>query len=257
MRRIAAVAEYIFKQSFRNKILNVLIMFAVFGIGFALVISELAQEVEVKMVTDFGLFAIGLFGFLTLALSITVQMFEETELKTLSMILVKPVSRLEYLTGKYAGIVLTILMNVLLMLAALMAIIQIKGGDPWSLKLLTAAGLIFISLAVLASTALLLSIISTSVPGAVIFLFFVYILGHLTIHLKYLSENINNTAVNIVINIFYYLIPNLELFNLKDKIFSPSGLFSAQYLGLTLLYAALYSAATLMAAAYFFEKKEY
>jgi ABC-type transport system involved in multi-copper enzyme maturation permease subunit len=257
MRRVAAVAEYIFKQSFRNKILNVLIMFAVFGIGFALVISELAQETEVKMVTDFGLFAIGLFGFLTLALSITVQMFEETELKTISIILVKPVTRLEYLIGKYIGITLTIFMNVLLMLITLMVIIQIRGGDPWSLKLITAAGLIFISLGVLTSTALLLSVISTSVPGALIFLFFIYILGHLTMHLKHLTADIHNAAVNIIINIFYYLLPNLELFNLKDKIFSPSGLFSPQYLGVVIIYAVLYSFATLLAAAYVFEKKEY
>ncbi|HNZ29265.1 MAG TPA: hypothetical protein PKJ42_04665, partial [Candidatus Goldiibacteriota bacterium] len=159
--------------------------------------------------------------------------------------------------GKYIGITLTILMNVLLMLITLMVIIQIRGGDPWSLKLITAAGLIFISLGVLTSTALLLSVISTSVPGALIFLFFIYILGHLTMHLKHLAEAINNTAANIVINIFYYVLPNLELFNLKDKIFSPSGLFSPRYLGFVILYASLYSFATLLAAAYVFEKKEY
>src|ERR1035437_7590003 len=103
MRRIAAVAEYIFKQSFRNKILNVLILFAVFAIGFSLAISELAREAEVKMVVDFGLFAIRLLSVLTIPLSMSVQLFEETELKTLPVIIFKPVKRYEYILGKYLG----------------------------------------------------------------------------------------------------------------------------------------------------------
>ena len=93
MNRILAVSEYIFKQSFRNRILNVLILFAVFAAMFSLAVSSLAQEAEVKMVVDFGLFAIEIFAFLTIVLSMTIQIFEETELKTLMVIMVKPIRR--------------------------------------------------------------------------------------------------------------------------------------------------------------------
>ncbi len=257
MRRILAVAEYIFKQSFRNKMLNILVIFAVFAIGFSLAISALAQESEMKMVLDFGLFAISIFAFLTLALSITIQMFEETELKTISMIMVKPIRRHEYIVGKYLGIAATLFINVLMMLIVLMVIISIKGGDPWDLRLIVSAFYSFMGVATIASTALLLSVITTSVPTCVIYLVFLYALGHLTIHLKNLVKAGSDMVVKTAVDAVYYIVPNMELFNLKDKISSPEGIFNINYLGFVLGYAVLYAAITLMAASFIFEKKEF
>src|SRR5208337_3380920 len=122
MKKILAVSGYIFKQSFRNKILNMLIIFAIFSMGFSLIISLLAQESELKMVIDFGLFTIEIFSFLTIALSLAVQMFEETEMKTVSLMLVKPIKWHEYLIGKYLGIVFTLFLNILFMLVTMMVV---------------------------------------------------------------------------------------------------------------------------------------
>jgi ABC-type transport system involved in multi-copper enzyme maturation permease subunit len=257
MKRILAVAEYVFKQSFRNRILNVLIVFAVFAIGFSVVISSLAQESELKMINDFGLFSIAIFSFLTLALSITVQMFEETELKTLLVVMVKPVKRYEYIIGKYTGIMAVILMNVILMLITLMVIIRIKGGDPWDLRLILAASGTFISIAIIASIALLLSVVTTSVPSCIISLFFIYVLGHLMIHLKNLADKAGNAAVKLAVDALYYIVPNLELFNLKDKIYSSGALFSLGYIGTAAGYAALYVLLAITITSYIFEKKEF
>lgn len=257
MRRIMAVAGYIFKQSFRNRILNVLIIFAVFAIGFSLAISELAQEAEAKMVVDFGMFSINIFAFLTLVLSMAVQLFEETELKTISMIMVKPIRRYEYMIGKYLGIIATVLMNIVLMLAVLMVIIAFRGGDPWDLRLLLAALYSFMGVSILASTALLLSMIATTVPGCVIYLIFVYALGHLTIHLKNLAALTGNYIVKAVVDVIYYVVPNMELFNLKDKIYSAAGLFTPGYLGLVSLYSVLYIIITLTITSILFKKKEF
>ncbi|MCE5301129.1 MAG: ABC transporter permease subunit [Spirochaetia bacterium] len=257
MRNILAVTDYIFKQSFRNRILNVLILFAVFTIGFSLVISELAQEAEIKIVMDFGLFAIGLFAFLTLVLSVTVQMFEETELKTLMLIMVKPIKRHEYIIGKYMGIIATVFMNVLIMLCILMVIISLRGGDPWDIKLLAAAGYSFASVALLSSVALLLSVVTTSVPGCIIFLVFIYALGHLTIHLKNLTADSNNAVLKFCVDVVYYLVPNLELFNLKDKIFSTEALFAPGYLGFVAGYTLLYVAVILTVTSVIFKNKEF
>ena len=257
MRRILAVTEYIFKQSFRNRILNVLIIFAVFSIGFSLAVSELAQEAEAKMVTDFGLFAIDLFAFLTLALSMTVQLFEETELKTISMIMVKPLKRHEYIIGKFLGICLTVLMNVVLMLAVLMAIIAFRGGDPWDLKLLLAAFYSFLAACIMTSASLLLSMLATTVPSCVIYMVFVYALGHLTIHLENIAALAGNTVFKVIVDIVYYIVPNMELFNLKDKIYSQEGLFNPAYMGLVLAYSFLYIAITLTITSAIFKKKEF
>lgn len=257
MRRIAAVAEYIFKQSFRNKILNILILFAVFAIGFSLAISELAQEAETKMVVDFGLFSIGLFAFLTIVLSMTVQLFEETELKTLMIIMVKPIKRYEYILGKYLGMMMTVLMNILIMLVILMLIVKVKGGDPWDLKLIMAAMYSFLSVAILASVAMLLSVVTTSVPGCIIFLISVYATGHLTIHLKNLVDKTGGTAVKAIVDIIYYAVPNLELFNLKDKIHTQQGLIDLNYLGLIFGYTLFYIIVMLFITSVIFTKKEF
>ncbi len=258
MRRIMAVADYIFKQSFRNRILNILIIFAVFSIGFSLLISELAQEVEIRMITDFGLFSIAVFAFLTIALSITVQMFEETELKTISLIMVKPIKRWEYITGKFIGISLTVFLNIFLMLFTLLIIIKLKGGDPWNLRIFLSVGFTMLSSLILVSVALVLSVIATSVPGCVIFLFFVYVLGHLTVHLKNIVKSIDNQAVKTAVDVIYYLVPNLELFNLKDKIYSlETGVFAPPYLAAAVLYSFFYTAIMLYIASLIMDKKEF
>ena len=257
MKRTLAVAEYIFKQSFRNKILNVLIIFAVFAIGFSYFISELAQEVELKMVKDFGLFAIEIFAFMTLMLSMTVQLYEETELKTINLVLVKPVKRFEYMIGKYLGIAATVLMNVLIMLLILMAIIKFRGGDAWDLRLILSAFYSFLGITILTSTALLLSALTTSVPTCIIYLFFIYILGHLTVHLKNIAAQLGNAVISVIVDVVYYVIPNLELFNLKDKIYSSEGLFSLPYFGVVMGYAVIYSVLTLIITTVIFNKREF
>jgi Cu-processing system permease protein len=257
MKRILAVSDYIFKQSFRNRILNVLIVFAVFASLFSLAVSELAQEAEIKMVIDFGLFAIALFAFFTVVLSMTVQVFEETELKTIMLVMVKPIRRYEYVIGKYIGMIATVLMNMVIMTALVMLIIRLKGSDPWDLKLFTAVVYSYLGVCVLAAVALLLSMVSTTVPGCVIYIFFVYALGHLTVHLENLVRDSANGVLKAVVDIIYYVVPNLELFNLKDRINSASGLFSPGYLSLVAGYGFIYIAVSLAAACFIFEKKEF
>ncbi len=257
MRRILAVAEYIFKQNFRNKILNVLIIFAILSIGFSLLISELAKEVEIRMTKDFGLFSISIFAFLTLVLSLTIQLFEETELKTISMVIVKPITRAEFIIGKFFGIILTIFMNILFMFIILMVVIKIRGGDPWDLKLFLSVAGTFLSLSILTSVALFLSVITTSIPGCIIFLFFTYILGHLTVHLKNLQYKITNQLVYKIIDILYIMVPNLELFNLKDKIHTNFSLFTFDYILLIISYSIIYILIMLILTVIIFNKKEF
>lgn len=257
MRRILAVAEYVFKQNFRNKILNILIIFAILGIGFSLFISELAQEVEIKMTKDFGLFTIAIFAFLTLILSLTIQLFEETELKTLSLVIVKPINRVEFIIGKFFGLILTIFMNILFMFITLLLIIKLRGGDPWDIKLFLSVAGTFLSLSILISVALLLSVITTSIPSCIIFLFFVYILGHITVHLKNLQYKITSPLINKIIDILYVVVPNLELFNLKDKIHTNFELFNTGYILLVLSYSIIYIAIMLILTIMIFNKKEF
>lgn len=257
MKNIFIVAEYIIKQNFRNKILNVLTIFSIFIIGFSFVISELAQESEIRMLKDFGLFSISLLSFITLLLSVTLQMFEETELKTMHIIMVKPLKRSEYLLGKYFGMIMTILMNILFMLVVLMIVIKLRGSDPWDLKLLLSVFFIFISLCIISSVAVLFSIIATSVPSCVLFLFFTYVLGHLTIHLKNLVKNSENIYIKIIVEIIYYIVPNLELFNLKNKLESTYGLFEPSYIASIFLYSVFYVIVVLLLSIKYFEKKEF
>ena len=174
MKRIMAVARYIFKQSFRNKVLNVLVVFAIFAIGFSLLISELAQEAEIKMVTDFGLLTVELFAFITLALALTVQMFEETELKVISLIMVKPINKSEYLIGKFLGLFMTVAMNVLLMLGTLMIILKLRGGNPFEIRMLLSVYYTLTAMSIMTAVAILISVIVTSIPAALIFLFFIF-----------------------------------------------------------------------------------
>jgi Cu-processing system permease protein len=173
------------------------------------------------------------------------------------MVIVKPVNRYEYLTGKFLGICATIFMNVFFMLAALMTVIKATGGNPWDARLILSVFYSFLGTAMLSSTALLLSVIATNVPTCVVFLLFFYVLGHLTIHLKHIAALSGNGLFKMLADVIYYTVPNFEAFNLKDKIYSYEGFFAPEYLGVSLLYTVTYAAFTLVLASYIFSKKEF
>ena len=115
MREIIAIARNTFKETIRNRILYVILMFALILILFSGAISELTITSPETIIKNLGFAAINLFG-VAIAVFVGVSLvYNELEKKTIYTIVSKPIGRWQFLLGKYFGLLLTVWVNILVM----------------------------------------------------------------------------------------------------------------------------------------------
>ena len=129
--RILAIALNTFREAIRNRILYLLLVFAVALILCAQTLSLMTVGSEEKIIKDFGLATIDVFGVLTAVLLGIGLVSREIERRTVYVLLAKPIHRAEFVLGKYVGLVLTLLVNTGVMAVVFFALLMAKGmADP-------------------------------------------------------------------------------------------------------------------------------
>lgn len=155
--RIVSIARNAFREAVRDRVLYNLVLFVLILTAAAVFLGELSGGQERKIIVDLGLSAMLLFGiFIAIFVGIGL-VYKEIERRTVYAMLAKPVGRGEFLVGKYFGLCLTLLVNVVAMGAGVsLALIYGKGGwDPLALQIWPAVLLIYFELAILTAVALL------------------------------------------------------------------------------------------------------
>jgi ABC-type transport system involved in multi-copper enzyme maturation permease subunit len=104
MNKILTIAENTFKEAIRDKIL-----ISITVVGFLLMASSkifipISVGQETKIIKDFGISLVEIFGVLIVVLIGTKIFHQEAERKTIYSIMSKPVSDLEFVAGKFLGL---------------------------------------------------------------------------------------------------------------------------------------------------------
>jgi len=138
--------------------------------GAAIFIGELSGGQERKIIVDLGLSAMLLFG-VFIAIFVGVGLvYKEIERRTIYAIFSKPVGRGEFLVGKYLGLCLTLLVNVLVMgLGVCLALLYVnRGWDPLIISIWPSILLIYFELTIVTAVALLFSSFSSPALSALL-----------------------------------------------------------------------------------------
>src|SRR2546425_6446079 len=123
MSATAQVAFNVFRESVRDKVLYNLVLFAVLLIGASYFIGQLTAGQDVKIIKDLGLAATSIFG-LFIAVFIGIGLVsKEVEKRSVYSLLAKPIERSQMIAGKYAGLALTLVVNVAVMALALYVVL--------------------------------------------------------------------------------------------------------------------------------------
>ena len=123
MRAISCIAVSVFRESVRDRVPYNLVLFAVLLIAASFLLGQLTAGQDVKIIKDLGLAAIAVFG-LFIAIFIGIGLVsKEVERRSIYALLAKPISRPQFILGKYAGLVLTLAVNVAVMTVALYAVL--------------------------------------------------------------------------------------------------------------------------------------
>ena len=170
---IGRIAVSVFKESVRDKVLYSLVAFATLLIAVSYLLGQLTAGQDVKIIKDFGLAAIATFG-LFIAVFIGIGLvWKEVDRRSIYSLLSKPIRRHEFILGKYAGLALTLFVNVAIMTMAFYAVLAYMNTQfaesaraAWPAPatdagMLLAIALIFLELLLVTAVALLFSTFSS------------------------------------------------------------------------------------------------
>ncbi|MGH9436214.1 MAG: ABC transporter permease, partial [Terriglobia bacterium] len=171
-------------------------------------------------------------------------------------VLSKPVTRWEFILGKYLGLLLTLVVNTAIMGAgfylALFYLSRTLGRED--LGPLEAIYFILLELALVVGVAMFFSCVSTPTLAAV-FTFSVFVIGNLLTDIRWFGRESGSAAMRHVTEFLYYLLPNFRNFNVITQVahgqFAPGYLLAANS-----LYALLYAAILVGASILIFEERE-
>jgi ABC-type transport system involved in multi-copper enzyme maturation permease subunit len=255
--RILAIARNAFREAVRDRVLYNLVLFVLLLTAVAIFIGELSGGQERKIIVDLGLSAMLLFG-VFIAIFVGVGLvYKEIERRTIYAIFSKPVGRGEFIIGKYLGLCLTLLVNVLVMGAGLsIALMYVSRGlDPLALRIWPAVLLIYVELMILTGVALLFSSFSSPALSALL-TFFVFIIGHFSADLKSLATTMGSTGARWLFRSLYYVLPNLA--NLSYITPAAHGqLPAATHVVGAILYALIYIVVILATATLIFRRRNF
>lgn len=267
MGAISSVAVNVFRESVRDRVPYNLVLFAVLLIASSYLLGQLTAGQDVKIIKDLGLAATSLFG-LFIAIFIGIGLVsKEVERRSIYALLAKPVSRSQFIIGKYLGLVLTLAVNISVMAMALYAVLaymtwsapamirgtwDAPGLDP---ALLKAILLIFVQLMIVTAVALFFSTFSSPMLSAALTLG-LFIAGHFNADLKNFDRVVSSQTVATVARGVYHILPDLSAFDVKTQVVH--GLpVPAGYVLATTGYALAYIAALLFGAAAIFSRRDF
>ena len=115
---IGKVALAVFKESVRDRVSYSLVLFSVVLMGASFLMSRLTAGQDLKVTKDLGLATMNAIGLLIAIFIGTGLVSKEVERRSIYSILAKPLSRSSFVVGKYAGLVLTLAVNLALMTIA-------------------------------------------------------------------------------------------------------------------------------------------
>jgi ABC-type transport system involved in multi-copper enzyme maturation permease subunit len=250
--RVVAVAANTYRETVRERVLLNLVFFAILMTLSGLLLRELSIRQDEKVIKDIGLASMEVFGTL-IAVFIGVGLVsKEIERRSLYPLLAKPVSRGEFLLGKFFGLGFTLFVNVAVMTAGLYLTLFATRSRP-GLDLLKAVFPIFLGLLLVVAFALLFSTLTSSALAAVCTVG-VIVAGRYSDVIR----NMQQVAPDVprwLVQGLYYALPNFGNFDLKTRVVYGDPVTPADLAWIT-LYGAAYAGVVLGLALAAFRSRE-
>jgi ABC-type transport system involved in multi-copper enzyme maturation permease subunit len=253
MRNIWTIAKNTLKLEIRDKILYGIIIFGLLFVLFELFLADLVLK-ELPMVKSFGLTGIYFFNAIIALFLGTTSFFKDIDRKVVYFILSKPVSRAQFLLGKFLGLCMVLLLTTAILGVAYVALIAYEGGGFDALGLL-AILMQYFEMALFIAFALFVSTFSSSLLS-IVYTSGVFFLGHVVSSLLMDAKTIGVTGMKYtLVQVLYYIFPNLEKFDVRNLAIHDVATPLVSF-GLALAYAAVYIILLLSASIWIFNKKE-
>ena len=249
------LASQTFQEHVRNRSFMIALFFSGIMLYMSLLLGLLAQEQELRVLMDFGLSFIEIMALAMAVFGAATGILREMELKTIYLVLTRPISRSHYLLGRYLGLLMASACAIVLMAGVQLSILIAKGWAWQSGYCLAIAGII-LKIALATALATFWALASTSVLSALTITGIIWTLGHFIPEISFLVRRTSHHLSAVPMLAIMYLLPNLQLLNFRDRISIPLSTVPAEPITLALGYTLVYSAIAIVLAYALFRKKE-
>lgn len=213
-----------------------------------------------EAVLDMGIGLMGAVGTLVAIFMATNLVYKEMDRRTIYVVLAKPVSRFQFLAGKYLGLMATLTLMLALMagsLGLLMGLLGLYNGEVFGLCLA-----FWVELAMVTALAFCFSTITSGVLSA-IYTVCLYVVGQQATLIREFADTEVGLARYFLAskfnyyggNALYYVLPHFEAFDFKNQVLYGIGMPWDAW-AWSLLYGALMSAMLLLVATLAWESRE-
>ncbi|SLM33157.1 membrane hypothetical protein [Desulfamplus magnetovallimortis] len=210
--KITAIALTVYKEAIRDKIVVILIFAFILILAFFHIMGKVSINGD-RLIQTAGLYCFGIFGILC-NIYLSINFIQEINSKRFFLILVRPVSAFQFVSGKCLGMCI-LLLNIFFLMSVIWIVLlmsnNIKINPLYALTLM----FIFAEWMIIAFASLFFSLFTTPLVQSLIVTAF-YFVGHHSydIYLYSQTKNIQAIMKNILTGI-YYVIPDLELLNFR------------------------------------------
>lgn len=251
--KLYAIAINTFREAIRDRILYLILAFALVLILASRAISLLTVGSEEKIIKDIGLGAISVFGVATAIFVGVGLVFKEIEKRTIYTLTSKPIRRSQFILGKYLGLSLVLFVNLSIMTLAFYGLLWFKGYLDANLG--KALVLIMVELLLVTAFAIFFSSFSSPFLSS-LFTVTLYVVGHLSWSLRLLQERVPSAGGRWLLEAVYRVLPNLEYLNIKGEVVHQVGVRGAE-VAWAAFYGLSYTAVVLLLAMMVFRKRDF
>jgi Cu-processing system permease protein len=253
MKSVILIAQVTFKELIREKTLHgLLVVFALISV-FSLILGQLSFAEQVRLSLDFGLSVMHL-SLIGLAIILGSQLIHrELERKTIFTLLVKPLTRTQYVFGKFIGLSSLLFFTALLCSVFLLLCMR-YFGEFYEKEIFTSAFGQWLESSVLVSVVLLLG--QRFKPAFTTFCAIaLFLIGHWFETLEFLTQKNQDGSLALVYKFLSLTFPNLENWNWKGAVIYGEFLSLAELASLT-AQGGLWCLVYLSLGSLFFERRD-
>ena len=252
---VSSIAINTFRGFTRNKIFYAVLLFSLSIVLFSYAISTLTLVESHKILLDFSLAATSISGILISIFLGTISIAREIETRVIYTVISKPISRIEYVIGKYLGCALVLVIAQLIISLFVMGILSlvIDKGLPdglWgAFYLMILESLLILALSLLASLSS-----SSALAASITILFF--LVGRNAYIFKQISNKTEGDVSHYLFRVLYDALPNLDRFNVREVVayYKP---YASEVLWFGSMYAAAYILFFISIAIILFWRKDF
>ena len=254
LHQILLIAKNTYLETVRDRVILGGTIISFFAVLFSLFIGSISVEQNTRIIIDLSLSSIYILQvFISIFIGATL-LSKEIERKTLFLLIPKVTRRESLLVGKIAGLLLVVFVVTLINLILLLALLYSRTGFAFAWIIGVSLVYSLIESAILIVIAIFFSLFTSPILS-VLFTSSLFLIGHSQAILKVIILK-SPVVLAKFLSIFYYVLPNLEKFNIRNDVIYKLAPEWKNFL-FVLLYASLYTALIFSISRILFKKKEF